>query len=778
MKEKIGNVVLDYTYYPGKDLYSDGEVEEELLEISENYPEEQWNQVIAYRKSWPVLYHYSHIRQNSVEWLPIKKEDTVLEIGSGCGAITGSLAKKAGKVTCIELSKRRSRINANRNKKYDNIEILVGNFQDISWNLKEKFDYITLIGVFEYSAGYIGGEHPYVEMLKTVSKFLKPNGKLIIAIENRMGLKYWAGCREDHVGELFEGIEGYPNTQGVRTFSLKEWDMIFEQTGMYKYERYYPYPDYKFPMSIHSDVWLPKGGELRDINYNFDRNRLRLFDETRTTDQLIENDLYPWYANSYLFVASLKEAQEESEKCIFSKYSNDRSEKFSMRTDIILEDGKRKVIKQAESEKGKEHLDNIAIWCERLTELYQDTQIRVNQCRKLEDGIELEYLEGQTLEQVLDDLVQKKEYEEVWKTLKRYLDVLRETGKKEKFRYTEEFGDVFGKVELPRDVESCAFMNIDPVCSNILWSDTEWKMLDYEWTFAFPIPVNFQIYRVLKYYLYTSTARSGLQRLNFWKRAGISEKEIAVYDKMEENFQKYIVGTHTPLRDMYQDISPGVYLDVKNLNDYEEYLKKDKIRIYPDQGNDFTEKTAWSIDLTETVAIPKKTVRLRIDPCEERCIIGNIRISTEDGAEISFYTNGKNLGNELYFFETSDPYIIIENIPQNCSYLVQSMNIQKLGKMNEDYVKQIIQEKEAEAFMHASQITQLNAEKVTQEQKNRTLENELEQMRQQLEAAKETLKATKETLKATKETLKAREHLIDEMKNTKVWKMYSAIKRN
>ena len=93
------------------------------------------------------------------------------------------------------------------NKKYDNIEILVGNFQDISQNLNEKFDYITLIGVFEYSAGYIGGEQPYVDMLKTVSRFLKPDGKLIIAIENRLGLKYWAGCREDHVGDFFEGIE-------------------------------------------------------------------------------------------------------------------------------------------------------------------------------------------------------------------------------------------------------------------------------------------------------------------------------------------------------------------------------------------------------------------------------------------------------------------------------------------------------------------------------------------------------------------------------------------
>ena len=47
MQEKIGKVTLDYEYYPGKDLYSDGPVEEELLEVAKNYREEELNQVIA-----------------------------------------------------------------------------------------------------------------------------------------------------------------------------------------------------------------------------------------------------------------------------------------------------------------------------------------------------------------------------------------------------------------------------------------------------------------------------------------------------------------------------------------------------------------------------------------------------------------------------------------------------------------------------------------------------------------------------------------------------------
>ena len=69
-QEKVGNVVLDYTFYPGEDLYSDGPVEDMMLEIAKKYGEDEWNRAIAESKSWPALYHFSHIRQNILEWFP------------------------------------------------------------------------------------------------------------------------------------------------------------------------------------------------------------------------------------------------------------------------------------------------------------------------------------------------------------------------------------------------------------------------------------------------------------------------------------------------------------------------------------------------------------------------------------------------------------------------------------------------------------------------------------------------------------------------------------
>ncbi len=42
MQEKIGNVTLDLTHWPGKDLYSDGDIEDEILSLVWNVIDYEW----------------------------------------------------------------------------------------------------------------------------------------------------------------------------------------------------------------------------------------------------------------------------------------------------------------------------------------------------------------------------------------------------------------------------------------------------------------------------------------------------------------------------------------------------------------------------------------------------------------------------------------------------------------------------------------------------------------------------------------------------------------
>ena len=102
MTEQIGKIKLDLTHYPGEDFYCDGQIEDELLEITKNYAEIEYQRIIEEKASWPILYHLSPLRENIVDWIPMEKTAKVLEIGSGCGAITGALSRKAGEVVCVD----------------------------------------------------------------------------------------------------------------------------------------------------------------------------------------------------------------------------------------------------------------------------------------------------------------------------------------------------------------------------------------------------------------------------------------------------------------------------------------------------------------------------------------------------------------------------------------------------------------------------------------------------------------------------------------------------
>lgn len=296
--EQIGGVKLNYECYKGEDIYSDGEIEDHLLQIVKD--NDDFKDVIKTEKSWPILYHLSEVRGNIINWLDLESS-TVLEIGAGCGAITSTLCKKAKTVVANDLSKRRCLINAYRNKRYDNLEIYVGNFLDVATKLDKKFDLITLIGVLEYADSYIGGDFAHLKFLEHLKKFLDIDGKIIIAIENRFGLKYWAGCKEDHVAKYFEGLEDYSNTSGVRTFSRQELIDLFDEAGL-EYKFYYPYPDYKLPTTIYSDDYLPEKGELINNIRNFDGFRYVMFDESKVFDGLIESHLFAEFSNSFLIV--------------------------------------------------------------------------------------------------------------------------------------------------------------------------------------------------------------------------------------------------------------------------------------------------------------------------------------------------------------------------------------------------------------------------------------------------------------------------------------------
>lgn len=300
MNEKIGGVTLNYQYYSGEDLYSDGDaIENRILEIVKNdngydYAHPDYN-------NWAVLYHLSRQRENIVTPMEIAKDDEVLEIGAGMGAVTGAIARKCRKVDCIELSKRRSLVNANRHKDLNNIEIFVGNFQDIE--ITKKYDVITLIGVLEYAFHYINSEHPYEDFIRKVSNSLKPNGKLYVAIENKLGMKYIAGFHEDHLGKPYVGIEGYKKSDKVKTFSRSQLEKLLLENGFSSTEFFYPFPDYKLPTVIYDETSILTQKIDFASHSNYDLPVYVGFDQTKAFQSLEGAEEVKMLANSFLVEA-------------------------------------------------------------------------------------------------------------------------------------------------------------------------------------------------------------------------------------------------------------------------------------------------------------------------------------------------------------------------------------------------------------------------------------------------------------------------------------------
>ncbi len=293
---------LNLNFYTGTDHYSDGDIEDELLELVKSKRDVE--EILANDDRWAILYHLSPIRQNILNWYPFQKDASVLEIGGGCGAITGVLCERVADVKVVELSKRRSTINLERNSHHDNLEIIVGNLNDIKFD--QKFDYITLIGVLEYAGSFTDTKTPYEDFLKKIRELLKEDGKLLIAIENRYGLKYFAGAKEDHTGKEFDGITGYIGNDSVRTFGKVEIEELLSRAGFEKLNFYYPHPDYKMPFEIYSDELLPSQDSILQEAPNYDHEKCEFFNDRIAFEGIVENNLYSFFANSFLIEAGLK----------------------------------------------------------------------------------------------------------------------------------------------------------------------------------------------------------------------------------------------------------------------------------------------------------------------------------------------------------------------------------------------------------------------------------------------------------------------------------------
>ncbi len=337
MKDFVFDNELSIYVHPHKPSvdYRDGGEEYLLSVIKANPGQRAYSLKLAnHIKDWPSRYHLSFRRTNLLESIKeiFNKDSAVLELGSGCGTLTRWLGENFSVVDAVEGSKQRAVITKERTKDLNNVNVFNGDILSICYE-PSKYGLVTIIGVMEYIPYYSwqDSDHkkPCIEYLKNLSCSLKDDGILLLAIENKIGAKYFTGCLEDHTGRLFDGLIGYPDRAPV-TFSRGELKEILLAAGFKTFQFYHVFPDYKLPETVirESDEVLPlfPYNWIRTPFEEYSGERLNLMPELLFLKNLATSKLFWEFSNSYLILAGKTEGVNLKTEWLIKKfYNSDRS---------------------------------------------------------------------------------------------------------------------------------------------------------------------------------------------------------------------------------------------------------------------------------------------------------------------------------------------------------------------------------------------------------------------------------------------------------------------
>lgn len=546
----IPKPTLNTNYYSGNDLYCDGDIEDTIIKIIASNSTNDYEKDINANFSWPTFYHLSKIRQNILNWYPFKNDSNILEIGCGMGAITELLCQKCSSVTSVELSQKRATATYLRCRNYDNLEIIVGNLNDI--NFTKKYDYITLIGVLEYQLQYTDSNNPFKDFLKKIKNLLTPNGKLLIAIENKYGLKYWCGMPEDHSSIPFDGINNYAYSNITKTFSKKELDFLIKSSGFNNTFFYYPLPDYKFPQVIYSESYLPRTKSIDNwIPYYYPNSNSLIANEKNLYSDIIDNNVFEFFANSFLIECSSTNVCEDN-KPLFITTTPFRKKEYQLTT--IYSD------KQGYSKTASEHSLSMLYNIKENHKLLKNNGINICNITINGNCLTSEYIKGISLTQLLLDAYSSNNSEEIYKLWDKIYSEIKTSSNE-----SESLNDIFNSdpalilSSLDGNDKILKYGFIDMIHKNCFFNNGKFIWIDQEWCLN-NIPASFILfYNICELYIG-----------NTWINSIISYNDILKHYDLLTNKECYI---------NFRNIFFNTVLNPYSRNNYGQLSRSDKSDI-------------------------------------------------------------------------------------------------------------------------------------------------------------------------------------------------------
>jgi SAM-dependent methyltransferase len=199
-------------FYSSADYF--GEVPQaEMRALIQLAARTNWRTAIRtqFKENNPELYCYA-ADLNRASWiplLPIGPNSTVLDVGSGLGALTHALALNYARVVSTEPIDERvdfTRIRLEQ-EGLTNVDVIQTTVDALPFH-DHTFDLIVLNGILEWVGVWRNEGTPrniQLDVLRMLRRMLKPGGVLLIGIENRIGLDSFLG-RVDHSGLSFTSL--------------------------------------------------------------------------------------------------------------------------------------------------------------------------------------------------------------------------------------------------------------------------------------------------------------------------------------------------------------------------------------------------------------------------------------------------------------------------------------------------------------------------------------------------------------------------------------------
>lgn len=315
----------------------------EILDLLKKYDGDV-QAALAGETSPQCLYAFSPLRENLLEWVEFGTDSRVLQIGSDYGSVTGLLAKRAGEVIVLDTRDENLEVNRLRHEGCTNVRYIRGGFSSETGSgagrfeaggehgrgaketriesqkesqkesrkesqkgirgeiraescfkeyppcgqsdsaaarMSEPFDYVILV---EFPLRH--RKEDTAELLKWAAGFLKAGGKMIAAAENEMGVRYLMGAEKFEVSFLEAEFRGL----------FEELVNVFGGSFL----MYYPAPDYRYPVSIYSDRYLPGTGDVTNISARLDGPGFWFGNEEEAMAKICQNGVFTKFTNSFL----------------------------------------------------------------------------------------------------------------------------------------------------------------------------------------------------------------------------------------------------------------------------------------------------------------------------------------------------------------------------------------------------------------------------------------------------------------------------------------------